>query len=213
MIETCKNGTAMMTGWVRLAAVGLVLALCGCVTAENALSQNDIAAMKLTGVTVGFASNALVMWEEGERAYAGTKALSDEQLAGAKRTQDFKDYVHTMLGVRIKAGIEQAFAGQLNGSRPVRLEIIVREFTVPSVASRVLIGRDPTMFASATLVDARTGAVIIAHPDLEAFVGGGHGIIGTAVVAAMDDSMNQTPESRLIARYGQAYREWLTHGA
>ena len=40
-------------------------------------------------------------------------------------------------------------------------------------------------------------AVLIAHPDLEAFVGGGHGIIGTAVQAAMDDSMNQTPESRL----------------
>ena len=36
-------------GMARLAALGVVFALAGCVTVENSLSQNDIANMKLTG--------------------------------------------------------------------------------------------------------------------------------------------------------------------
>jgi hypothetical protein len=54
-----------------MTALGLALALAGCVTtAENSLSQNDIANMKLTGVTVSFAPEAGVQWEDGIRAYA-----------------------------------------------------------------------------------------------------------------------------------------------
>jgi hypothetical protein len=58
----------------------------------------------------------------------------------------------------------------LIGARPVRLEIVVKRFTVPSVASRILIGGDPDMAASATLVDARTGAVILSNPEIFAAV-------------------------------------------
>jgi len=47
-----------------MAALGAALALVGCVTAENSLSQNDIASMKLTGVNVSFAPNALVSYDE-----------------------------------------------------------------------------------------------------------------------------------------------------
>lgn len=213
MIGTTKSPVWAMKKLVRIAALGAMLALSGCVTAENALTQNDIASMNLTGVNVSFAPDALVMWEDGERAYASAKAVSDEQMAAARRTQDYKDFVHNMLGARIKAGVEQAMAGQLIGSRPVRLEIVVRLFKVPSVASRVLIGSDPEMTASATLVDARTGATIIVHPKLAAFVLGGRGLVGTAVQAAIDSSRNQTQEGQLIARYGEMYREWLTHGA
>lgn len=43
---------------MRLCALGLALA--GCVSADNSLSQNDIASMRLTGVAIGFALNALV---------------------------------------------------------------------------------------------------------------------------------------------------------
>jgi hypothetical protein len=199
----------MMTMWMRLAALGLMLALGGCVTAESTLSPNDVTAMKLTAVTVGFTPDAFVNWEEGERAYAAAKAQPNEQLAAATRTPDYRDDVHAMLGARIKAGVEPVIAERLNGSRPVRLDIVVRQFTIPSVGQRVLIGGDPQMFASATLVDARTGAVIIAHPDVQAFLLRGSGIIGVAVASAMDNATNQTQESRLIAEYGRAYRSWL----
>jgi hypothetical protein len=197
--------------WMQTAAFGLILALSGCVTAENALSPNDIAAMKLTAVTVGFTPNAFVRSEEGERAYATARALPNDQVAAATRTQDYQDYVRAMLATQIKAGVEPAIAERLTGSRPVRLDIVVREFTIPSVAQRVIIGGDPMMHASATLVDARTGAVIIAHPDVQAFLLRGSGIIGVAVGAAINNAANQTEESKLIAEYGRAYRAWLMH--
>ena len=69
------------------------------------------------------------------------------------------------------------------------------------------------MTASATLVDARTGAVVVAHPELVASVHRSGGLIGTAVTAAIDNARNETQEGLLIARYGRMYREWLTHGA
>lgn len=198
---------------IKLVALGLMFALAGCVMAENSLSQNDIANMNLTGVTVSFTPDAFVAWDEGERAYAAAKGLSDTQLLAAMRTKDMKDYVRGMLAPRIKAGIEQALAGQLVGSRPVRLEIVVKHFKTPSVVSRILIASDPEMTASATLVDARTGAVIIAHSQIAAFVHRAGGLIGTAVTAAIDSSRNDTQDGLVIARYGQMYREWLIKGA
>jgi hypothetical protein len=203
----------MLSRLVGLLALGMMFALAGCVTAENPLSQNDIGNMKLAGVTVSFTPDTFINWDNGERAYAATKGLSDEQWLAAMRTPEFKDGVKSMLATKIKSGIEQAMAGQLIGSRPVRLDIVVSRFYVPSVMSSVLIGGDPQMFATATLVDARTGAVIITNPDLKVFVPGGHGIIGTAVAAAIDNARNETPEGKLIALYGKDYREWLTHGA
>jgi hypothetical protein len=114
-----------IVGLARLAALGVVLALAGCVTsAENSLSQNDIAAMKLTGATVS--SDAQVQWEDGIRAYATAKAITDDQIATATDTPEGKAYVRNMLAPRIKAGIEQKMAGQLNGSRPVRLEVVIK---------------------------------------------------------------------------------------
>lgn len=128
-----------MSPLMRLAALVAMLALAGCVTVENPLSQNDVAHMKLTTVSVSFAPKALVVGYEGPPE---------------------------ALGGKIRAGMEQAMAGQLVGTRPVRLDIVAGHFKVPSVASRILIGSDPTMEASATLVDANTDAVILADPKL-----------------------------------------------
>src|ERR1700761_8419526 len=127
----------------RLVVLGVAFALAGCVTAENPLTQNDIANMKLTGVTVSFSPGAAIWWEEGERAYAGQKAMSDAQVADARRTPEYKAYVGSLLAPKIKEGVEQAMAGQLIGARPVRLDIVVKDFTVPSAAFRILIGGNP----------------------------------------------------------------------
>jgi pectin methylesterase-like acyl-CoA thioesterase len=69
------------------------------------------------------------------------------------------------------------------------------------------------MVATATLVDARTGAAIITYPDLVAQVVVGQGIVGTAVQAAIDSAMPQTTTERLIAEYGRSYRTWLVRPA
>jgi hypothetical protein len=201
-------------GLARLAALGVALALAGCVTtAQNSLSQNDIASMKLTGVTVSFVPDAGVQWEDGIRAYATAKAITDDQIATATNTPEGKAYVQAMLAPVIKTGVSKSLAGQLNGSRPVRLDVVVKRFAVASAVQRILIGGGRGMVADAVLVDARTGAVIVAYPDLLAATYAGQGIVGTAVQAAIDSASEQSVAEKLAFRYGEIYRNWLLHQA
>jgi len=197
----------------RFAALGILFALAGCVTTENSLSQNDIASMKLTGVNVSFAPDARVQWEDGIRAYATTKAIADDQIATATDTPEGKAYVRNLLAPKIKAGVEKAMAGQLNGSRPVRLEIVVKNFAIASAVQRIMIGGGREMTAGANLVDARTGAIIIANPDLRAFLMAGQGVLGTAVQAAIDNAATQGVAEQVVDRYGKNYRDWLLRRA
>jgi hypothetical protein len=202
-----------MWGLARLAALGAALALAGCVTAENSLSQNDIAAMKLTGVTVSYAPDASVQWDDGFRAYATSKAITDDQITAAIDTPEGKAYVQNLLAPKIKAGVERAMAGQLNGSRPVRLDIIVKNFAIAGAVQRIVIGGGREMTATANLVDARTGAVIIANPELRGYLYAGQGVLGTAVQAAIDSNATQSVADQVAERYGQNYRDWLLRRA
>jgi hypothetical protein len=202
-----------MWGLARLAALGVVLALAGCVTAENSLSQNDIAAMKLTGVTVSYAPDAMVQWEDGIRAYAISKAITDDQIATATDTPEGKAYVRNMLAPRIKSGIEQKMAGQLNGSRPVRLEVVVKNFAIAGAVQRILIGGGRGMVADANLVDARTGALIIAYRDLTVSIPVPGGLAGVAIQAAIDNASERSPADKVADLYGENYRAWLLRRA
>jgi len=197
-----------------LAAIAALLAaLAGCVTAENALSPNDVASMRLTGVNVSFAPDSLVSTPESEAAYAAAKGIPEGQMLTALRTPEYREFVRGMVGPKGKAGVEQAMAGRLNGSRPVRLEIVVSRYTVPSVMWRAVVGGDPEMIAAVTLVDARSGAVVLANPKVEGFAPGGHGIAGVLVQSAFDSATKQGMEDRMIAYFAREYGNWLTHGA
>lgn len=196
-------------GLARLAVLGVVLALAGCVTVENSLSQNDIAAMKLTAVTVSYAPDAMVQWEDGIRAYATSKAIIDDQIATATDTPEGKAYVRNMLAPRIKSGIEQKMAGQLNGSRPVRLEVVVKSFAIAGAVQRILIGGGRGMVADANLVDARTGALIIAYRDLMVSIPVPGGLAGIAIQAAIDNASERSPADKVADLYGENYCNWL----
>jgi hypothetical protein len=127
-----------------------------------------------------------VQWEDGIRAHATSKAITDDQIATAANTPEGNAFVQNMLAPRIKAEIEKVMAGQLNGTRSVRLDVTVKTFALASAVQRILIGGGRGMIADANLVDARTGAVIIANHDLRAVLFAGEGIVGTAVQAAID---------------------------
>src|SRR5436309_1030462 len=60
--QQARWGTLMKTmlAMARLAVLAGALALTGCVTTENSLSANDIAAMKLTGETVSYAPDSYI---------------------------------------------------------------------------------------------------------------------------------------------------------
>ena len=199
----------LLLGLARIAALGGLLALAGCVTAENSLSQSDIADMKLTGVTVSLAPDARIQWEEAVRAYGVSKSLMDDQMMAASETPEGRAYIHAMLAPRIKTGLEQQLSRQLAGTRPVRLEITVKTFALASAATRIFIGGGRGMSADATLVDARTGKVLLVNPGLSAALVTGQGIVGTMVQAAVDSNSTQSPADKVIARYAEVYRNWL----
>ena len=202
-----------MWGTARIAALAAMLALAGCKTVENSLSQNDVGAMKLAAVTVSFAPEAHIQWEDGIRAYATAKAIPDDEIATRANTPEGNAYVRNMLAPRIKAALEQKVGPQLQGSRPVRLEVVVKSFVLASAVQRILIGGGRGMVADANLVDARTGALIIAYPDLRAVVYAGQGIVGTAVQAAVDAASTQAPADKLVGIYGDVYCRWLLRPA
>ncbi|WP_247973267.1 hypothetical protein [Bradyrhizobium sp. 195] len=199
----------MLLRLARMAALGGLLALAGCVTANNSLSQSDIANMKLAGVAVSFAPDARIQWEDGLRAYADSKAVSLEQAATMADTPEVKAFVQGQLTPRIKAGVEQVLAARLAGTRPVRLDIRVKSLLFPSAIQRVVIGGHRGMIADANLVDARTGALIVAYPELNASLYTGQGIVGAAVQAAIDNNATQSPVDKVSVRYGEIYRNWL----
>ena len=202
-------------GMARLAVLASTLALTGCVTTENSLSANDIANMKLTGVTVSYAPDAIVVWDDGILAYAASKGIV-EDMATATNTPEGKAYVQNMLASRIKSAIERQMAGQLNGTRPVRLDVVVRSFAIASAVQRIVIGGGHGMTADAKLVDARTGAVILNHPQLMANVAAAGGVIGTVVQSAVEAAMTnggQTTLDRIVDSYGGSYRDWLLRRA
>jgi hypothetical protein len=193
----------------RLAVLAGALALTGCVTTDNTLSKNDIAAMKLTGVNVSYAPDAYVQWDDGIRAYARTKNITDDQIATETNTPEGKAYVQNLLAAKIKSGVERVMAGQLNGTRPVRLEVVVKSFTIASAVQRILVGGGYGMAADANLVDAKTGTVIMAHPGLTGMLLAGQGVLGTAVQAAIDNSASQGIPERIVESYAENYRNWL----
>jgi hypothetical protein len=203
----------MNWGIARLAVLGLALALAGCKTVENSLTANDISSMKLTAVTVSYAPEAMVQWEDGVRAYAVAKTIPDHELTAAANTPEAKAFIQKELSPHIKSGVEQAMAGQLVGTRPVRLEIVVKQFAIAGAVQRVLVGGGRGMMADANLVDARTGALIISHPDLQALLYAGQGWGGVIVQAAIDSAATKSVPQQVADQYGKNYRDWLMRRA
>ena len=199
-------------GMARLAVLAGALALAGCVTTENSLSANDIAAMKLTGITVSYAPDALVVWDDGIRAYAASKGIV-EDMATATDTPEGKAYVRNLLASRVKGDVERQMAGQLNGTRPVRVDVVVRSFMIASAVQRIVIGGGHSMTADANLVDARTGAVILSHPNLAIGVGAAGGLVGTAVQAAVEAAAKIDNTDSVANKWGATYRDWLLRRA
>ena len=196
----------------RLVVLAGALALTGCVTTENSLSANDIAAMKLTGVTVSYAPDARIQWDDGIRAYAASKGIV-EDMATATNTPEGKAYVRNLLASHVKGGVERQMAGQLNGTRPVRLDVVVHSFAIASAVQRIVIGGGHGMTADANLVDARTGAVILRHPNLMANVGAAGGLVGTAVQSAIEAAAKIDNTDTVANRWGATYRDWLLRRA
>ncbi len=205
------EGLLLVTRRVVLCCVTAIVAVSviGCATVQNSLQPEEAKTFKLTGVTVSYTKEASIAWDDPIRAYGTAKAIPDDQMAAAGNTPDARAFAQNFLAPRIKAPLERELSPLLAGKRPVRLEIVVHSFQIASAVQRVVIGGGFSMVADANLVDARTGATIVAYPRLIAAVTPPQGIIGTAVQAAFDAGEGLQPADRVVNMYATLYRAWL----
>ncbi|MGB9369473.1 MAG: hypothetical protein WCE79_26040 [Xanthobacteraceae bacterium] len=185
-----------------LAAVGLA----GCVTAKNTLSRDDIATLRLAGVDVSFAPNVHIWWGDGERAFAASKGQPATESEILAKTPEGQAYLRNTIAVKVKGAMERKLSGELVGTRPVRVQVTVKAFVVASAIQRVIIGGHHSMTADVTLVDAKSGVLLLPYAGQWTQSGAGQGIGGVLVDAALLPD----PIDRVVDNYASTYGFWLS---
>jgi hypothetical protein len=208
---------------LRLCLLGaLCLLLAGCASLpQNTLAVNEIATYKLESVAVSVPPDAHIWWGNAEREFAekhGEKVLAELRAtkegreaveASAKEainnSPQCKQYQQDEASRRLQSALMGYVGPELRGNQPVRLEVVLHELTIPSAVQRVVIGGTPAMSASATLVDARTGKVLLTYPKLLAIGFAGNGVAGVLYDQLSSDDLYD----RVIMNYATQYRQWL----
>lgn len=184
-----------------LAAIGLA----SCVTAKNTLSLDDIATLRLAGVDVSFAPNVHIWWGDGERAYAASKGQSVLESETLAKTPEGQAYLRNTIAAKVKGAMERKLSAELAGARPVRVQVTVKSVVISSAIQRVLVGGHHSMVADVTLVDAKTGALLLPYAGQTTQAGAGQGIGGVLVDAALLPD----PIDRVADNYAATYVYWL----
>lgn len=176
----------------------LVSVLAGCSTVANNLSPEQVGSFRLAAVNVRYADDAKVYWADGASSYAKSKGVD----SASPETQA---YVKTAIAAKIRDTMQSRIGDRLTGSRPVRLEVTVKTFRVvwpnplaPTNASHMLNGE-------VNIVDAKTGEVLAANPDVYGYATSGGGIVGELIVDALLDG----PADRVIRAFSDYYRLWF----
>jgi hypothetical protein len=184
---------------------GALLAACATV-ATNTLSPQEIAGLKLTAVAVTYKPDAQIQWDDGLRLYAESKGLNYLQLP-AGVTPEEQTFMRDALARKLKEAMTKDLGATLHGSRPVRLDVAVIRFDITSPLQRVVLGGGYSMNADVNIVDARTGAVLLAYPNVNTILMAGNGVAGAAVQAIID--ANQPAADRVIDSFASQYAKWL----
>jgi len=161
--------------------------------------------MRLQSVSVAYPPNARIWWGDGERAFASSKGLPVLQAEEAAKTEEGQSYLRKTITAKLAQAFTAALRNELQGTRPVRLEINVKDLEIASAAQRILIGGHHRLTADVNLVDARTGAVVLAFSEQNAIAHAGQGIGGVL----LDNVFLGEPIDRVIQNYATQYRNWL----
>ncbi len=187
-------------------ALVLCLALAACFEGYGQkLDPTLVETFKLQQVNVSVPESASFYWGDGERAYARSIGHPESESEALGKTPGGLAFMRALAAQRIKGAFDRELTGRLNGTRPVRLEVTMQEVFVSSPIQQILIGAEYHMYASATLVDAKTGQVIVANPNLNIRAAGGSGLLG----AALDKPLFGEPFDRLAINLADSYRDWL----
>lgn len=209
----------------------LVVTLSGCAEVPpSPLARDAVASLRLGQIDVRVAEGAEIAWGNAEHEFVvnqraasaprtqrpiETGSIGDPAAADAAETAELvnspegKVFVRGRIVDRIEGAVAEAFKGRMEaGARPVRLEITVTAFYVPSAIQRVVVGGQPGMAARVVLRDAAAGAELAVREKLVAAAFVGNGIGGVLIDRTMEDH-----DVRLARNFAVGYRDWLLNEA
>jgi hypothetical protein len=194
--------------------VGVILLLAallaGCVTtAENTLSPERRAALKIESVKVTFAPNAGLSWADAESEFDRAKLSGDgtaAYLRGEPQSGEKRAFVEKKAAAKITQAFQNKVLPSFHGTEPARLEIVVKSLDIPSTVRQLMIGGNHTIGAEITVVNARSGELILRAPD---FRGQSP---GTGAYSLVVDRMLD-PIDRATVTLADNFRSWLESGS
>jgi len=182
----------------RWLALLLVAGLAACSTVANNLSPEQVGNFRLAAVNVRFADDVPVIWPDEARSFAEAKGVD-------VGSADAQAHVKSTIASKIRAMMQRRLGDRLVGSRLVRVEVLVKKFQIPTTFVLVA-GSGYHMFAAQVdLVDAKSGEILAANPEVYGFVAPSPGVMG----ALVDRALFEGPADRLIDSFGGQYSMWL----
>jgi hypothetical protein len=221
----CRLPCAWRTPARFVFAFVVVAALAGCATSVNSLSPAEMQTINIQQIDIKYVPNAEIWWGNAEREYAAKvaphsntvkPAKSASDISAAQGAQDGDDYRAIMdtpeakkyqrdkLEAMIRDRLNTFVVPNYKGTRPVRLEVEVHGFTIPSPLQRVALGGAPMLAAITVLRDTATGKEL-AKLDKMSVGTAFNGIIGVAIDQAGDDL-----EDRVLDNYVKNVSSWLS---
>jgi hypothetical protein len=204
--------------------IAISVALAGCATSVNSLSQAEMQTINIQAIDIKYKPDAEIWWGNAEREYAakvapvtatakpGKSATDIKTVPGDKEsdayrelmdTPEAKQYLRDKLSGMIKDRLNTFVVPQYKGTRPVRLEVEVHGFHIPSPLQRIALGGSPMLGTVTVLKDAATGKELAKLDKMNAGVAFG-GVLGVAIDQAGDDL-----EDRVLDQYVTNVRSWL----
>lgn len=183
----------------------LAAALSGCVTVQNPLAPQQVEALHLTTVTVEVDPAATLWWGDGDRAYARSKGVPEQNSEELSKTPEARAFIAKAASDKIAAALQQQLKPVLAGQRPVKVVVTLRRLYLSSIIQRITLGGAHDMMADVAIIDAKTGAPVLTHPEFKATALAGQGIGGTLVDAALMSD----PIDRLTGNFAERFRDWL----
>jgi hypothetical protein len=183
-----------------------LLTLAACAGVSKSLDADQISSLRYTDATVVFAPDASIWWGDGERAYAASKGLPATESETVAKTPEAQAYLRGQITSKMKAAMSRHLSGRLTGSRPVRVEVVVKNVRIASAAQRIILGGGYTMQGDINLIDARTGVVLQSRPAQFSSAVAGQGVVQVLAENAIATS---DPIDRVIDNFAEGYQRWL----
>ncbi len=208
-----------------LPAPVLAVLVAACASSSLTLSPTERKALRIESVKVEYAKEPHIWWGDAEREFlarveanqspypAGLKKPKRGEEAGetSAREQEImaspeaKEYQRSKLAGLVQKAMDTRVKPRFTGERAAVLVVQIHNFTIPSVAQRVVVGGSPMFGALTFLKDARTGAEL-GKLDRLASAAAGNGVLG--VLAEKAIGADQL-ENRLLETYTGNVLRWL----